>query len=279
MKLAGLALAVGLVAALHHTADAMCGSPYWVGTPDGATIPQTGSLYVYDHDLPWAKDDALAAKGPIVKKTRISERVVRLDYATKADELELTHSSYSPVFQVSATWKPPAAAPRVIQYWHHKTGFTCSPANGLMLQIDQPTAAFRVYWQSGDRPVMEMIVPAQTDEHNVNVLALGQLECTWVGIEPEELAAGGKLVVMAIRFDGSEVAVAGVPDRISIAQMPKSEEGLGRAIGFPAGTEPTQPVPTHKDHDWPFHMFLLLLIPTAALLYIALRDRSVKAVV
>jgi hypothetical protein len=278
MKLAGVALAVGLVVAAR-SAQASCDSPRWVGTPTGATIPATGSLYVYDEGLSF-REPVRKGGGPIVRQTKVSDTVLKLDYVTKADELEIPYDHRPTILNVNPAWKPPAAAPRVIQYWHHKHEWTCSEADSLMLQIDQPTAAFRVYWQSGDRPMRELIMPAQTDENHVSVLELGKINCGEVSIDPAELAAGGKLVVMAIRFDGSEVAVSGLPATVSTAQMPTSSDGLARAIGFPAGTEATASVPSsNADHDWPFHLFVLLLIPAAALLFIALRDRSVKAVV
>lgn len=275
MKLAGI-FAVGLVAALTPDAHADCGYQGWVGTPTGASIPSSGALYVFDGSL---ADELKAPSGPIVKRTQVGPNVVRLDYVTKADELEISHAYEPTILQVNPAWKAPAAAPRVIQYWHHKSEWTCSHSDSLMLQIDQPTAAFRVYWQSGDRPVRQMVVPAKTSDNNISVLELGKLDCVaGSSIDPDELAAGGKLVLMAIRYDGSEVAVTGLPQTISTAKMVTSEDGLGRAIGFPAGTEPTASVPP-VDHDFPFHMFLLLLIPAAALVYVAARDRSVKAVV
>jgi hypothetical protein len=147
-----------------------------------------------------------------------------------------------------------------------------------MLQIDQPTAAFRVFWRFKDRPARELVIPARTAANNVNVLELGKIDCGRASIDPYELAAGGILTLVAIRYDGSEVAVSGLPPTISTVDMPSSEAGLGRAIGFPLGTEPVAPVPP-ADHDWPFHLFLLLLVPAAALTYVALRDRSVRAVV
>ena len=84
--------------------------------------------------------------------------------------------------------------------------------------------------------------------------------------------------LFAIRFDGSEVAVTGLPATISTKDMPTTDDGISRAIGYQAGSEPIAPVPP-AHHDWPFHLFLLLLIPAGALLWVALRDRSVKAVV
>lgn len=272
-----IALTVGVLGS-GTEADADCGNPHWVGTPSGASIPRAGSLYLYDEYVKYGEIKEWSL--PIVRRTKISDTVVKLDYVTSADELELADDDEPTILRVNPIWQPPAAAPRVIQYWHHKHEWTCSEADSLMLQIDQPTAAFRVYWQSGDRPMRELVIPARTGDHHVSVLELGKINCGSTSIDPAELAAGGTLVLMAIRFDGSEVVVAGLPATISTADMPTSADGLSRAIGFPLGTERTAPVPpVHHDHDWPFHMFLLLLIPAGALLWVALRDRPVKAVV
>ncbi len=275
MKLAGVALAVGLLASSR--AEAECGNPHWVGTPTGASIPQTGSLYLFDASL--AYSEIKERGGPIVRQTKVGDMVVRLDYVTRADELELKDDYDPMLYNVHATWKPPAAAPRVIQYWHQVSEWTCSQTDTLMLQIDQPTAAFRVVWEAKGQAGRDFVFPARTSENNISVLELGKLDCVGVPtIDPAELAAGGRLTLFAIRFDGSEVAVTGLPATISTKEMPTTADGISRAIGYQAGSEPIAPVPP-ADHDWPFHLFLLLLIPAGALLWVALRDRSVKAVV
>jgi hypothetical protein len=273
MKLAGV-VAFGLAVLAHTNADAECGTPQWLGTPNGASIPTKGSLFFYSEEN---GVDAKKVGGPITAVTKLSDTVVRLDYSTKADELEITAQEPA-VYQVSSYWKPPAAAPRVIQTWHHQYEWTCSTADSVMLQIDQPTAAFRVFWRYKDHPTREWIVPARTGDGNVNVLELGKINCGSTTIDPNELAAGGSLTLIAIRYDGSEVAVAGLPPTLSTADMPTSKDGIERAIAYPAGTEPTAPVP-YQDHDWPFYLFMLLLVPAGALTYVALRDRGLKSAV
>jgi hypothetical protein len=277
MKLAGLGLTVALVLSVSHRAEADCGRETWVGTPTGASIPAKGSLYVFDGWLDFRAPKSRVG-GPIVAETRVGENVLRLDYVTKADELELAGRDNPSLFQVNRGWKAPAASPRVIQYWHHVSSWECSSSDSVMLQIDQPTAAFRVFWQFEDHPTRQLVLPARTAANNVSVLELGKINCVGAPfIDPAELASGGKLVVVAIRFDGSEVLVTGLPITISTAKMPTSEAGVSQAIGYPVGTEPTAPVQP-IDHDWPFHMFMLLLVPAVVLTYVALRDRSVKAV-
>ncbi len=276
MKLAPVGLAVALLSLATSRAEAECGNPHWIGTPTGATIPQTGSLYLHDQSLTYA--DLKERGGPIVRQTKISDTVVKLDYVSRADELELKDDYEPTLLNVSATWQPPAAAPRVIQTWHQVSSWTCSSSDLMMIQIDQPTAAFRVVWEAKDKPARQFVFPARTADSHISVLQLGKLDCGGTTIEPAELAAGGRLSLFAIRFDGSEVAVKGLPATVSTTEMPTTEDGISRAIGFPAGTERTAPVPP-TDHDFPFHLFLLLLLPAAALLWVAVHNRAVKAVV
>ena len=276
MKLAPVGLAVALLSIFATRAEAECGNPHWVGTPTGATIPQTGSLYLYDHSLTYG--GLKERGGPIVRQTQISATVVKLDYVSHADELELVDADSPILLNVSPTWQPPAAAPRVIQTWHQVSSWTCSSADLFNLQIDQPTAAFRIVWEPKNLPARQFVFPAVTADNNVNVLSLGKVDCGTTNIDPAELLVGGRMSLFAIRYDGSEVAVRGLPEYVSSAQAPVTEDGIKRAIGFPIGTAPTAPVPP-TDHDFPFHLFLLLLIPAAALLWVAVHNRSVKAVV
>lgn len=276
MKLAGAALLALLSFAGNAEAD--CGNPHWVGTPTGASIPPVGSLYVFDGAIA----DGAAIKhrgGPIKNETLVSPGVVKLDYVTQADELELKDDFEPTLLTIKPSWQPPAAAPRVIQYWHQVSAWTCSNSDLVWLQIDQPTAAFRVVWEVRDRPARQFTFPARTADNNISVLPLGKLNCVGEpNIDPAELAAGGRLSLFAIRYDGVEVAVTGLPPILSTKEMPTTEDGMERAIGYQRGSEPTSAVPP-ADHDFPFHLFLLLLIPAVALGYVALKDRSVKAVV
>ena len=60
-----------------------------------------------------------------------------------------------------------------------------------MLQVDQPTAAFRVFWRFENQPAREFVIPAHAKENNVNVLELDKV------IAPTELAAGVQHVWVA----------------------------------------------------------------------------------
>ena len=281
MKLAGL-LVVGVVFASPGRAEAKCGNPNWIGTPQGAKIPTRGSLFVYDEYMKYT--DALPpAKGAIVKRTKVGETVMRLDYESKADELEIKLDDWtSPIYNVDPSWRAPGALPRVLQYWHHKSAWTCSHADSVMLQIDQPTAAFRVRWQADGKAMQEWILPARTGEDNRNVLELGTIDCGSTTIPPEEFAAGGTLTVFAIRFDGSEVVVTGLPSRMSTKDMMTSESGVDQAIGYFEGGEPVKPLPKVTEPrgtpEFPWAVFVAVMCILTPLVYIRMTNRALKPV-
>lgn len=280
MKLVAGLIAVVVTVLSSARADADCAIQRWLGTPTGARVPAKGSIYLYSEML-----EAKTPAGPIKAFTQLSDTVARIDYDTKADELELHSGAYdeSTVLQIDRHWKPPADAPRVIQIWHHAEQWTCSYADSVMLQIDQPTAAFRVRWTVPGKAMQEWIVPARTAAGNVNVLELGKIDCGGTTIDPAELAQGGHLALVAIRYDGSEIAVKGVPHELSFADLPTAEEGLSRAIEYPAGTEPIAPLvvakQTEPDPDFSFHIFTIVLAIAGALLVVRFRHRALKEIV
>ncbi|MEO8703677.1 MAG: hypothetical protein ABI867_26745 [Kofleriaceae bacterium] len=281
MKLAALVVA-GLAALAPTRADAKCGIPQWIGTPTGAAIPAKGTLYVWDEGLQYS--DPKAATGAIKKKTKISDTVLALEYETKADELEITGYGYdaAPVYSVRPKWKTPAVAPRVLQYWHHVYSWTCSSSDSVMLQIDQPTAAFRVRWKFGGNKPREWIVPARTGDGLVSVLELGAIDCGTTTIDPAELDRGGELSVIAIRFDGSEVPVTGLPAVLTTKQMPVSEDGLKRAIAYQPGTVPPTmafALPVDDDPDFALTVFMSVVVVLGALVFVRYRHRALKPVV
>ena len=280
MKLAYL-WALIAAASAPGRAEADCGTPRWIGTPSGATVPAKGTLYFYDEGLA-PRDPKQLPAGPIVRETPISDTVLRIDYASKADELVLDPDStdYTKLV-IDRSWRAPQVAPRVLQYWHHVYAWTCSSSDSVMIQIDQPTAAFRVRWKFADKKMREWIVPARTADNNINVVELGKINCGSTSIEPEELARGGELSLIAIRYDGSEIAVTGLPRVLSSGQMPTSEQGIDRGIVFAPGTEPIQRaiIPVEEDPDFAFHLFMIILGVLGGLLVVRFRSRALKPVV
>lgn len=267
-----LALAVfGIAAAAAHRADADCGTPRWVGTPSGATIPARGVLYLHDEGTP------RPLGGAIKTQTQVAPHVMRLEYATKAEELEIADPIDGRVFQVDPAWKPATDSPRVLQYWHHRT----ATADSVMLQIDQPTAAIRARWTAAGARAREWIVPAQSSELGASVVELGTPDCGSPTIGAAELARGGELTLTAIRFDGSEVPVTGLPPVLATQKLMATTEGLDRALVMPRNPAPApMPAPALDiDLHFPFYMLIFGCFLLGFLFLMRVLKRSPKAVV
>ncbi len=248
--------------ALAPTAHADCAIQKWIGTPDGTTIPEHGSLYVFDEDDPWgyrsnpyAGDESVEFSDRVPHRwveTRISDNVVRIDYAAGLASTVTVGVRWDKLtYAIDPTWTAPAEAPRVLQYWHHQAEWTCSHSDGWMFQIDQPTAAFRIRFTRLDDigNSIEYVEPAHVGEHGRSVLEIGKHDC--IGqptIAPETLAEGGILELYAIRFDGTEVQVTGLPDMLKTSDMRTSDGGIDEAIGYaplPPAPPPAPPVITN----------------------------------
>ncbi|MDB4961179.1 MAG: hypothetical protein JWP01_1178 [Myxococcales bacterium] len=218
-----------------RTVEADCGIPVWLGTAEQTALPVRGSVFVHHESLRYADaSDPLPQPGvrwvgeaaSIVRVEKVSDVVVRIDYdaphtfaavlyASSNDEWGPTHVTFDP------GWTAPTTPPRVIQYWHEVSSWTCSSTDSLKLQVDQPTAAFRVRW-THDGKTREWIEAGRTWNDRTS-LELGKINCGSETVDPAELAAGGHLELIAIRSDGSEVAVTGLPETISTREMPAGD--------------------------------------------------------
>lgn len=250
-----LAVLIGLAAAAS-TARADCARRAWVGTADASNVPHRGSLYVHDEMLTWTDEPALRiawadpTRAGTTTITRVGDRVARVDYEGPpgaALTLSLPYSATDPsTYYLTDAWQPPRATPRALQYWHERSAWTCSNTDSLMIQLDQPTAALRVRWTHGGETVER--IEAVHAEATKAVLELGKIDCGGTTIPPHELAAGGHLELVAIRFDGSEAVVRGLPSRISTADLLTRADGLGGAftlVRFPPEASPPSP-PSHR---------------------------------
>jgi hypothetical protein len=256
MKLPIAALASLALAPTAAHAD--CAAPRWIGTPTGTAIPEHGSLYLFEEEYRSGRFNELEvefADGVPHRweGTRVSENVVRIDYAAGLASM-VTADIYwgeKGTYAIDPTWKAPARAPRVLQYWHHQSEWTCSYSDSWMIQVDQPTAAFRVRFMRLDviGNSIEYIEPAQPGEDGRSVLEIGKHNCIAdTIISPETLAAGGVLELVAIRFDGSEVEVTGLPKMMRTSDMRTSDGGLSDAIGYaslPLAPPPAPPIVTN----------------------------------
>jgi hypothetical protein len=207
-----LAMVVVLVFATPQRADAMCGSPRWVGTESSA-VPTRGALYVYDDILeykPHQQEVSWNGTPGVAVQSKVAKAVVRIDYAGVAgSELVVNGVAY----RLTAEWRAPVETPSVVRWWHHEHKWTCSSSDTLNVEISQPTAAVRVRW-TFEGETTETIVPARR-----SVLELGKIDCGGTTLDPEELDTGGHLELTAIRVDGSEVPIRGLPATISTSMF------------------------------------------------------------
>jgi len=232
-----LAWAVMVVlAAAPGRADADCGLPRWFGAVDGSTLPVQGSVYLHHEVMARFGTEGAVLPQPIFRWTgaastlavhQVSDVVVRIDYdAPHAFGAELAADSYDdwdlPRVTFDRAWTAPAKLPRVVQYWHDVSSWACSSTDTVTIQLDQPVAAVRVRWTFRGQ-VREWIEVPRSDEPTKSVLKLGKLDCGSTTVDPEELAVGGHLALIAIRADRSEVAVTGLPAFLSSKEMPADE--------------------------------------------------------
>ena len=230
---------LGLLGVLLATSDARadCAIPQWVGTADGTPVPTTGVLDVHDESLRWSDKDP-----PMVEVlwtgtgagtatfTRVDDAVARLDYAGPAGSqlmLRFTRGDEQVSFRLVERWRMPDAAPRVLRYWHQVYAWTCSSSDSMMLQLDQHTAAVRARWTYNGRTV-DYIEAARTDGSKA-VVELGSINCGGESIPVDQLRDGGRLELFAIRHDGSEVKIEGLPARITTRDIGVEDRGLDAA--------------------------------------------------
>lgn len=226
-----LLVVLALLAAAPR-AHAECGIPSWVGTTNGRTVPTVGSLYAYvergvQPKLVWGGvgDAALV---------HVSPAVWRVDYAGEmgATLTVTTAGDDAWVYHLDAHWQAPETAPHLLQYWHDMHASTSSWAESLMLQTDQEVAAYRVRWTATAGDTTEVVLPPRTDLDGRSALELGKILCGSISFPFDELAGGGHLELTALRLDRSEIAVGGVPPRLSILDMPTSDDGLRHALAI-----------------------------------------------
>jgi hypothetical protein len=240
-----------LAVAVPRGARADCGIPVWMGSRTDRPVPLEGSLYMYvgNGRGDFGMLPALGFSGGVgnAEAFRISPTVVRLDYSGTPGSRLTVKTAWDDawVYQLDATWRAPATAPRVLQFWHHVYEWTCSRADSLMVQTEQETAAYRVTWVPAHGAKRELVMPALTDVDR-SALELGKIDCSTESLPVDELAAGGHLELTAIRADRSEVAVVGLPYLISTAKLALDPDGLQHAFLIP---DPPPAAPAMKAPD------------------------------
>lgn len=239
MRVALVAVAALAIAASPRAARADCGIPVWMGSWPDRPVPLQGSLYLYMgngrgdlEELPTFEFSEGLGNAVAV---HLSPTVVRLDYSgAPGSHLTVKTLWDDPwVYTLDGAWRPPATAPRVLQFWHHVSQWTCSSSDSLMVQTDQETAAYRVTWVPAHGPRRELVMPARTDVDR-SALELGKINCSTESLPVDELAAGGHLELTAIRLDRSEVPVVGLPFLLSTTKLAIDPDGLQHAFMIPA---------------------------------------------
>jgi hypothetical protein len=209
-------------------AEATCAPQFWVGTPDGSSIPSSGALYVFSNARTLTGDyfDGISVRAqPAItwvgttgtaQQTEVSPNVIRVSYRGEpGSELLIGGEFGTARFKITDSWRAPATAPTVHKIEHVDTGGGCPSQNVLNFTLDQVSAAIRVRWTVEDA-TSEWVLPAKNA-----LVSIGRRSCGGSTVPQHQLEVGGHLELTAIRVDGSEIAVRGVPSVISFNDAPK----------------------------------------------------------
>lgn len=229
--LLGAAAAAGLLGGLADRASAMCGTPAWLGTAPAVEVPERGVLYAA------SADDALASLA--LEGAPATWRVERVDGPDGFDVVALHYEARDGAvldvgpgggaggagLRVSEAWSAPAASPRVVSLGRSRHAWSCSQEDAVAVQVDQPVAAFRVRWFAGGAWSEAIVPPMASDQApSTPVLLLGKVDCAGETVPVDVLVAGAVVDVTAIRLDGSEVAVDGLPPVVDLDDLPPFTE-------------------------------------------------------
>jgi hypothetical protein len=193
--------------AFELAADAKCARPMWLGTPAGTTVPPRGTMY-----------------------RQTGERAEPRPYQAALGAFVVSAGS-SELFIVDPAWKPPVDPPRVVAILRRKYKWTCSHTNAAAIQLDQPVAAVRVAWTYEGQSHETIVAPLPERTRNgVDLpsawILLGYVSCTGQTMSTFALEAGVTVDMTAIRVDGSEVKVEGLPPILDFDDLPFEREKM-----------------------------------------------------
>jgi hypothetical protein len=140
-------------------------------------------------------------------------------------------------YPIDPHWKAPAEPPRVLVLERSEYGWSCLPEDALAIQIDQPVAAVKVFWATSKGTQTMIVAPepyATPLGKPASILLLGRPYCASENVPLADLERGVVLGLTAIRNDGSEVMIEGVPTFVKLDDWP-SGQGSWRPI--PLGFE------------------------------------------
>lgn len=246
-----------------------------MGTPGGTTIPTRGSLYVYStyrssSDAPTGRSSVPVkwiGNVGIVEQEEIADDLFKITYhGEHGSQLVVGEGKGSARYTLADSWQAPTQAPFAVGIERVKTP-RCSYRDVLRVTLDQPTAAVRIRWTFDDLTT-EWILPTEDGTSKWlpsverHVLEIGTRACAGTTVPPYELATGGTLELIAIRLDGSEVAVKGLPSTISfrdVATVDELRETLNAMLRERHAAEQTPRKPALSKPDRLVLSLLLLL--------------------
>jgi hypothetical protein len=194
IAIASLALLVGTEVAAH----AECAAPDWFGTPSGVALPAQGTLYRNKYD-----------------------GVVPVPYHASGSLTVGAHWNQQ-TYPIDPLWEAPASAPRVVTIMRSRYSWTCSEQDAVAMQLNQSVAAVRVFWAYDGQRHEQLVVPRPVQTRTgvpAAVILLGKIDCAGENIPVSALESGVVLGMTAIRFDGSEVRVDGVPSMVALGDL------------------------------------------------------------
>jgi hypothetical protein len=212
----GIALSVlAAIAGLEQAAHAECAWPDWLGTPSGVTVPPSGTLYRYTGD-------------------GVIEAV---PYQAASGALSIDGGWNDATFHVDPAWTPPEEPPRAVTILHSEYSWTCSEQDAAAIQLDQPVAAVRVFWARDGQRNETVVVPKPIRSAvgvPAAVVLLGKVDCAGETVPVADLMAGAVVKMTAIRFDGSEVQIEGLPTLLDLDDLPREKQQRAVSLLEPA---------------------------------------------
>ena len=206
-----LLFVLAMILAAERAADASCGCLLKL-SPESGSVPLRGSLYLGDVGLVERGQVSVRWIGtPGIASWTAQHGIARLDYSGPegSELIVVTFGRYERArYKLESSWRAPTTAPRAIRFEHEESEWTCASTDALYIELDQSTAAVRVHWTHRGTTETRVL---PTDGR----VALGLNGCCGTYISPDELHDGGTLELVAIRVDGSEAQILGIPSFVS----------------------------------------------------------------
>ncbi len=207
-----LLLFFGLVMGTVEQAESCTrGPPMW-GIGDGDVLPSHGVAYAQDNG--WLRHAGVEV---------VSHDVHRATWAS-ADDASLEHLVTARRVRFSDAWVRPVGEPTIRRMWFEWSSF--------VFELDQRATAIRVEWLVGEQRFVRYLVERRDDRTGRAMFVLSPDDC-WETFDPRVLEEGARLTLTAIRVDGSEAPVRGLPDWLAPRRPPPPQLIAGEPIDPP----------------------------------------------